>query len=601
MSVADRIVATRPPRRPLPGWAVAVAVGLAVTLAGGAWLLLVDGGTRPVAGSTSLSPTVTTAPAPTTAAPTTTVPSPCGTGNPPVGCPGGEFPVYLFLDDDGTHTSPGPSLVGTMRTTAVLSVSPIPDFPLAVMSFLLAGPTPGEREAVPTMSTAIPGGTEVHRVSIADGIATVDLSAEFVAGGGTLSMTGRLAQVVYTLTALDGVNGVRFEIDGVPTTVFGGEGVVVEDPATRAGFDDLLPAVMIESPPYWGAAGNPAVVAGTANVFEATVSLALTDGEGRILWEGVTTATCGTGCRGTFGTTIPYEVTEPQLGSLIAWEASARDGSPINVREHPVWLVPSGTAMEAPSTTTITAPAEEAGRESARIAAATEARRRLEEMEAAADKARDASAAAAAAGLEDEAAAFEEEVLALQREMDEIRSSLSRALDEALAAGRRDADLLAGTCSGARVVGGLPDQEAGPEVAATRAALFEAAVSCDWEAIESLASNGFTWGFGAEAAPAETVALLQRDEVFGHEPLRHLAEMLERPSGEVPGEEGPIVVWPSAFGIPWAEVPSADREALRPLYGDWDFASFEEFGGYLGYRVGIDAATGTWLFFVAGD
>ena len=228
MSVADRIVAARAPRRPAPGWVVAVAAGVAVTLAGGAWLLFVDGDTRPVAGGTDPSSTVTTAAPPSTTAPlptTTTLPAPCGTSNPPVGCPGGEFPVYLFLDDDGTRPQPGPSLVATMRTTAVLSVSPIPDYPLTVVAFLLSGPTPGEREAVPAMSTAIPEGTEVRSVTIEDGVATVDLSAEFLTGGGTLSMTGRLAQVVYTLTGIDGVGGVRFQIDGVPTTVFGGEGV----------------------------------------------------------------------------------------------------------------------------------------------------------------------------------------------------------------------------------------------------------------------------------------------------------------------------------------------------------------------------------------
>ena len=607
MPVAERIVAARAPRRPLPGWAVAIAAGVAVTLAGGAWLMFVDGGSRPVAGGTDAAPTPTTAAAASTTTslpPATTVPSPCGTGNPPVGCPGGEFPIYLFVDDDGARAEAGPSLVATMRTTAVLSVSPIPDYPAAVVSFLLAGPTPGEREAMPAMSTAIPAGTEVHGVSIEDGVATVDLSAEFLSGGGSLSMTGRLAQVVYTLTALDGVGGVRFEIDGVPTTVFGGEGVVVDDPATRAGFEDLLPAVMIETPPYWGSAGNPAVVTGTANVFEATVSLALTDGDGRILWEGVTTATCGTGCRGTFEATIPYDVAEAQLGSLIAWEASARDGSRINVREHPVWLVPSGTSTEPTSTTASAAttdPGEEARREAARVAAAVEGRRRIVEMEAAADKARDAAVAAAAAGLEDEAASFEEEDRILQTEIAEIRSSLSPLIEEALASGQGYEQLLGGTCSGDRAPGGVAEQEVGPEVAATRAALFDAAVSCDWEAIEALASSGFTWGFGLEVAPAEMVALLQHEEALGFEPLRYLAGLLDRPSGSVTGEKGPITVWPSAFGVPWTEVPTADREALRPLYGDWDFAFFEESGGYVGYRVGIDAETGDWLFFVAGD
>jgi hypothetical protein len=28
----------------------------------------------------------------------------------------------------------------------------------------------------------------------------------------------------------------------------------------------------------------------------------------------------------------------PQLGSLMLWEQSARDGSRINIVEHPIWL-----------------------------------------------------------------------------------------------------------------------------------------------------------------------------------------------------------------------------------------------------------------------
>ena len=86
---------------------------------------------------------------------------------------------------------------------------------------------------------------------------------------------------------------------------------MASDPATRADFADLLPPIMIESPVYWASSGdNPLVVNGTANVFEATVSLELLDQDGTVLWEGFTTATCGTGCRGDFSVEIPYEVAE---------------------------------------------------------------------------------------------------------------------------------------------------------------------------------------------------------------------------------------------------------------------------------------------------
>ena len=191
----------------------------------------------------------------------------------------------------------------------------------------------------PSISTAIPP-TRLLGLSIAGRTATIDLSDGFTAGGGSSSMQGRIAQVVYTLTRLDGIDGVRFRIDGVPTTVFGGEGVLIGDPAGRFGFDDLLPAIMIESPAYGGFLGNPATVTGIANTFEANVAVTLADSDGLIIFEGFTTATCGTGCFGSFEISFPYAVARPQMGSLIAFEISARDGSQVNIREHPVGLIP---------------------------------------------------------------------------------------------------------------------------------------------------------------------------------------------------------------------------------------------------------------------
>ena len=47
-------------------------------------------------------------------------------------------------------------------------------------------------------------------------------------------------------------------------------------------------------------------------------------------------------------------------------------------------------------------------------------------------------------------------------------------------------------------------------------------------------------------------------------------------------------------------VPEADKEVLRALYDEDDFATFSDFGGYIGYRLGI-TENGEWSFFVAGD
>lgn len=331
MSVAERIVARRV-RHTLPGWAMAAVAAVSVTVVGFGMLWFLDGGNgaEVAGGDTTITTAVTTTGFSTTSAP-----------NPPQYS--GQA-AYFFLDTTGPGWE-GPFLVPVARIAEGNDLE-------GAVAALLEGPTADEAAAIPAMSTAIPEGTVLLDLDYGtEGIVTVDFSSEFVSGGGTLSMMGRLAQVVFTLDVFDGVEGVRFEVEGVPTTVFGGEGITVNDPATSADFESLLPAVMIDSPVHGGLYGaNPMVAYGTANVFEATVSLALTDADGLIIWEGFTTATCGTGCRGEWAITIPYEVDAAQMGSLIAWESSAMDGSQTNVREHPVWLVPYQGG--SPNTTT---------------------------------------------------------------------------------------------------------------------------------------------------------------------------------------------------------------------------------------------------------
>jgi germination protein M len=214
----------------------------------------------------------------------------------------------------------------------------------AAMNALLAGPQGSELQATPAITSAIPAGTELRGISISGGIATVDLSSEFEAGGGSASMFGRLGQVVYTLTQFPTVKSVVFQVEGRTVTVFGSEGIVLDGPIGRdyASFDDFLPSIFVDRPAWGAAIGNPARVTGNANVFEAQFLITLLDASGRTLHEGPVMATCGTGCRGTFDVTIEYDVDRGQWGTLRAWNASAMDGSPEDVREYPVWLTPAG-------------------------------------------------------------------------------------------------------------------------------------------------------------------------------------------------------------------------------------------------------------------
>jgi hypothetical protein len=54
--------------------------------------------------------------------------------------------------------------------------------------------------------------------------------------------------------------------------------------------------------------------------------------------DGYATASCGTGCRGTYVITVHYEVGHDQPGTIVVFESSAQDGSEINVVKIPVTL-----------------------------------------------------------------------------------------------------------------------------------------------------------------------------------------------------------------------------------------------------------------------
>ena len=198
---------------------------------------------------------------------------------------------------------------------------------------LLDGPPQG-------FETQVPAGTELLDLVIEDGIATADLSSEFESGGGSLSVRMRLAQLVFTLTQFPTVKGVLLELDGEPVSAFSGEGYVIDKPLRRKNFEDLSPAIIVEAPFPNESVSSPVIISGTANVFEATVSLRILGAAGNELVKSFTTATCGTGCRGRYTASLEFEVSEAQQGTIEVFESSAEDGSAIHVVAIPVTLVP---------------------------------------------------------------------------------------------------------------------------------------------------------------------------------------------------------------------------------------------------------------------
>lgn len=268
--------------------------------------------------ATTTQPSTTTT---TTQAPTTTTTNSAD-----------EATVYFLLEELEADAG-GPFLVPVHR-----ELPPSENVVQQVVGGLLEGPTGDEAAGTPAISTAIPEGTTLLSGAIDDGVATVDLSTQFDDGGGSFLMFARLAQVVFTLTRIEGVESVQFEIEGEPVTNFSSEGIELDGPQERADYYELLPPIFVDAPAWGEPVTSPIHVSGLSNVFEAVSQVMLTDDDGEPLFEETVMATCGTGCWGDWEADVPYEVDRDQFGALIVWEYSAKDGSRINVREYPVQL-----------------------------------------------------------------------------------------------------------------------------------------------------------------------------------------------------------------------------------------------------------------------
>lgn len=278
------------------------------------------------------SATPTESPAETTPAPASPTAAPLDTPAPTTA----ETMIvraYFLLGD---QLGGDPALVPVLRTVPK-SVATA----RAAMNALLAGPSAAEQGATPSISTTVPADTKLLGIEISGGLATVDLSGAFASGGGTFSMRGRLAQVTYTLTQFRTVERVSFRLDGEPVSVFSSEGIIIDRPVTRATYrDDFLPAIFVDRPAWGAGAPDPVRVEGLANVFEAQFRVALLDAGRTVLVDRQVSATCGTGCWGTFDVLLPYVVSDSQWGTLRAWDISEADGQDIDIREYPVYLQP---------------------------------------------------------------------------------------------------------------------------------------------------------------------------------------------------------------------------------------------------------------------
>jgi hypothetical protein len=104
---------------------------------------------------------------------------------------------------------------------------------------------------------------------------------------------------------------------------------------------DELPAIVVDSPAPGATVTSPVTIAGSANVFEANVTVIVLDATGAELAQDFTTATCGTGCRGDYSIELAFETSEEQAGTIVVQDDDAAGtGTPPHRVEVPVTLSP---------------------------------------------------------------------------------------------------------------------------------------------------------------------------------------------------------------------------------------------------------------------
>jgi hypothetical protein len=98
--------------------------------------------------------------------------------------------------------------------------------------------------------------------------------------------------------------------------------------------------IEVSSPASGQVVTSPVTVSGTADVFEAVVSIRIIV-EGDLLVADTTTlATCGSGCRGKFSAKVSFPDIGTKSAVIQVFERSAKDGAMINVVEIPVTVTP---------------------------------------------------------------------------------------------------------------------------------------------------------------------------------------------------------------------------------------------------------------------
>lgn len=225
------------------------------------------------------------------------------------------IPVYYVGD-----TKTGPKL---FREYHVLMKKP----PTSVAAQLKAGLTEmldGRTAYDKDYHSGWPASASVRSVSVANGVATIDLSGATVNGYDPPGNAAALQQLIWTGTAYAGGVGVKLLFDGKPRATLWKAALPVSGVLRRAPAVDTLARVWVIDPQAGSTSGKPTTVSLAGIVFEGTINVRVKNSSGRVVYSKVVQLTVGAPAQGTARLSIRLN---PGKYTIEAFEVSMKDGS----------------------------------------------------------------------------------------------------------------------------------------------------------------------------------------------------------------------------------------------------------------------------------
>lgn len=199
--------------------------------------------------------------------------------------------------------------------------------PTSVAAQLKAGLTEmldGRTAYDPDYHSGWPASASVRSVSVANGVATIDLSGATVNGYDPPGNAAALQQLIWTGTAYAGGVGVKLLFDGKPRATLWKAALPVSGVLRRAPAVDTLAPVWVIDPQAGSTSGTSTTVSLAGIVFEGTVNVRVKNSSGKVVYSKTVQLTVGAPAQGTARVSVRLS---PGKYTIEAFEVSMKDGS----------------------------------------------------------------------------------------------------------------------------------------------------------------------------------------------------------------------------------------------------------------------------------